>query len=215
MTLEDKIRDVLARLATLSEAPTSTLDSAGSHGVPESKPPAGVRSNIDTDQDRPPPKDRSLADWYAWQFARAADNPHRLLTLYLLAERDYMTRRYHVEASVALRSGELTDNDAIDGGAAEQAAIDRVVDLYEGMPAVEVAVHEYTTEAWVKKARRLRAREPYDGRPRPEFYDWSEDRRSREVAALANRMGQRKAANRLGIAKSTLQRYWPAEPVAA
>ena len=84
------------------------------------------------------------------------------------------------------------------------------------MPAVEVAVHEYASEAWVKKARRMHGRQPHDGRPRAEFLDWDEDRRHREVASLQLRgLGQKKAADRLGVSKDTVQRYWPALAAAA
>lgn len=218
MTLEDKIRDLLARLSTLSEASASTLEPRTSHGSSSSKVPKGVAEkrnlHMAVDPDRPPPKDRSLHDWYHWHFVRNADRPDRLLTYWLLGERDYHTRCFPDEHRTALRSGAIHGDD-IDGALAEQAAINRIVEHYEGVPAVEVAVFEYTTEEWVKKARRQLGREPQDGRPRPAFLDWSEDDRHKEVAKLARSMGQRKAAIRLGIAKSTLQRYWPAEPVAA
>lgn len=213
MTLEQKICDVLTRLATLSEAPASNLEPRTSHGAASSKVPAGA--TLRQDSSAPPSKERSLHDFYAWHFAENAEDPGRLLTFYLLAERDYMTRRYHVPDRMALRSGGLTENDSIDGGAAERAAAERVVDLYEGMAAVEVAVHEYTSEAWVKKARRMHGRDPHDGRPRAEFLDWDEDRRTREVASLAERMGQKAAADKLRVSKRTVQKYWPRELVAA
>lgn len=209
MTLNEKIRDVLARLATLSEAPASNLEPRTSHGAASSKIPAGA--TLRRDSNRPPSKERSLHDFYAWHFAENADDPGRLLTYYLLAERDYMTRRYHVPDRMALRSGGLTENDSIDGGAAERVAAERVIDLYEGMAALEVAIHEFQTEEWVKKARRIHGRDPHDGRPRAEFLGWDEARRVREVASLAERMGQKAAADKLRVSKRTVQKYWPQE----
>jgi hypothetical protein len=222
MILEQKIRDVLAQLATVSEAPASSFEPRTSHGSSSSKVPPGTAAATPltaADPDRPPDKERSLHDWWHWRFTKAivkGESEFQVYRLCLLAERDYVNRRYHIEDSVRLRSGELTDNDVQDGGAAERSAAERVVDLYEGMPAVEVAVHEYATEEWVKKARRQHGRDPQSGRPRPEFLDWDEPRRYREVATLhARGMGQKKAADKLGIAKSTLQRYWPAAVAAA
>lgn len=94
MTLEEKIRDVLARLSTLSEASASNLEPRTSGGKSDSKPPAGVAQRITTtDPDRPPPKERSLFDWYSWMFAHTdPDDSERLLKLWLQAERDYFSR---------------------------------------------------------------------------------------------------------------------------
>ena len=211
MSLKQKIRDVLAQLATLSEASAASLEPRASQGAPESSIPAGVSL-----RDRPPDKGDSLHDWWRWRFAEAVakdESEFELYRLCLLAERDYAERRFRSPDRMALRSGELTVN-AIDGGAAEDRQAERVVELYEGIPAVEVAVHEYTTEAWVKKARRQLGRDPQTGRPRPDFLDWDEDRRHREVATLAERMGKKAAAAKLRVDPGTVRRYWP-EPVAA
>ena len=96
MTLEEKIRDVLARLSTLSEAKASNLEPRTSHGASDSRAPAGVaeRRRIQpTDPDRPPPKERSLYDWYRWKFDHTdPEDQDQLLRLWLGAERDYHTR---------------------------------------------------------------------------------------------------------------------------
>lgn len=94
MTLEQKIRDVLARLSTLSEANASNLEPRTSHGKSSSRAPAGVSSRIaPTDPDRPPPKERSLFDWYSWMFDHTdPGDVDRLLKLWLQAERDYYSR---------------------------------------------------------------------------------------------------------------------------
>lgn len=218
MTLEDKVRDLLARLSTLSETPASSLEPRTSSGKSPSKVPKGVaqRRNLQVavDPDRPPPKDRSLHDWYLWHFVRNADSPDRLLTYWLLGERDYHTRCFPDEHRTALRSGAIHDGE-VDGALAEQAAVNRIVEHYEGVPAVEVAVFEYTTEDWVKKARRQLGRDPVDGRPRPPFLDWSEEDRQVEVGKLARRMGKKAAAKHLGVDPGTVRRYWPEALAAA
>lgn len=234
--LEQKITEVLGRLDLLSEAPGSRplSDLAPPEDLPkgegnsdrrvnpkrhhESSVPGGA-SLRRRGEDGAPSKERSLSDWWRWRFAKAiADeaSDFELYRLCLLAERDWAKRVFHSPDRMALRSGALTENDAVDGGRAEQIAGERVVDLYEGVSAVEVAVHEEQTEEWVKKARRQLGRNAEDGRPRSTFLDLSEEDRARKVASLANRgMSQQKVADRLGISKQTAQRYWPTQSLAA
>jgi hypothetical protein len=232
--LEQKITEVLGRLDLLSEAP-------GSRPLSDLAPPEDLPKSSEGNSDRrvnpkrhhessvpggaslrrrgAPSKERSLSDWWRWRFAKAIaaeDSDFELYRLCLLAERDWAKRVFHSPDRMALRSGALTENDAVDGGRAEQIAGERVVDLYEGVPAVEVAVHEEQTEEWVKKARRQLGRNPEDGRPRSTFLDLGEEDRGRKVASLANRgMSQQKVADRLGVGKTTVQRYWPAQSLAA
>lgn len=199
----------------ISEAPTSNLDPATSHGATESSPPAGVSEKAritPTDPDKPPPKDRSLYDWYVWQFARSVSEPQRLVGLLLLAEREYMERTVFEARRIGLRKGELTDNDIKDGGSAEREMARRVIEWYEGRSALEVAVLEYASEAWVRKVRRLAGRNPEDGRKRPEFLDLDDDERRKVAERLhARELRLTTAAHRLGVDKNTLKRYWPAE----
>jgi hypothetical protein len=125
MTLEQKIRDVLGRLSTLSEANASNLEPRTSHGKASSKVPAGVPDRVTpTDPHRPPPKERSLYDWYRWQFARVdpgdVDQINKLL---FFAERDFNARSRQgptvptlAERRVAVRSGaHLDQEDETDG----------------------------------------------------------------------------------------------------
>jgi hypothetical protein len=235
LTLDQKIRDVLARLSTLSEAKASRqperavpsqvtglkrgqMGQKQPTGHFESGIPAGVR--LDLDPDRPPPKERSLFDFYVWHFSRADPEDHdRLLNLWLLAERDYHARALHIPRRVAVRSGE----DAIgklSGEAAEREAAKRVVELYEGRSAEEAAVFEYTTVQVIHKARKMHKRNLDDGRPRPPFRDWSEVERRRQIALLIARekhqdriIGAKAIAKHFGVDKNTVKRYL--EPVAA
>lgn len=236
VSLDEQIRDVLARLSTLTEAPAAgtLVSTAPPATLPkeqrresdckakapkrhhESGIPVGV-SLVDRDPDRPPSKDRSLFDYYAWQFARLdlETQPLRAHLMILLANRDYTARLYPDSHREALRSGALLGDNA-EGDIAEEAAIRRVVAEYLGFSALEVAVLEYTTEEWVKKARRILKCDVDTGRPRPAFLDWSEEDRCKEVAKLYRRgLGQKKVADRLGVVKSTVQRYWPEQATVA
>jgi hypothetical protein len=213
MTLEQKIRDVLARLSTLSEAPAGNLEAQIARSAPESAKPGGATLRLRSD--RPPPKARSLFDWYQWQFSHNAADRARLLSLYLLAEREYLERTDREAREETAQKGSILAYSQ-DGAAVESIAAMRVIEWYEGVQARDVATVEDATESWVRKVRSHHGRNSDDGRPRSEFLSWDEDRRIREVASLhARGMGQKKAADRLGIAKSTLQRYWPAGLVAA
>lgn len=165
--------------------------------------------------------ERSLHDWFAWQFADVLREPagegrtELLENLCWLAEEKYRERRFHSPKRNDVRSGALTENNVRDGGAAERAAAERVVEWYEGVPAAQVAYRERCTETWVRKARRMYDRQPHDGTPRPEFLGWDEDQRQREVARMAESMGAKVIADKLRVSKRTVQRYMPGPQAAA
>jgi len=77
-------------------------------------------SEAPSDPNRPPPKDRSLYDWYRWQFERAdLDDVDHVNKLLFLAERDFNARSRQgptvptlAERRVAVRSGTHLDQDA-------------------------------------------------------------------------------------------------------
>jgi|GEM_PF-2489201 len=218
MNLDDRIRNVLAELSTLSEAPTANLDPDRHHGAPDSSIPAGV--SLRNDPTKPPPKERSLYDWYRWQFANARDEEHRA-RLCTLAEFELAERRSFDPDRMDLRRGALTDNDVRDGGTAERAHAKRIVDWYEGTPSIVVAFIEKQTESWVRKARRQHKRDPDTGRQRPAFLDWEDDERRRQIDLLIARewnehrreIGAKAIADHFGVAKNTIRRYL--EPVEA
>ncbi len=225
MTLEEKIRDVLGRLSTLSEASASNLEPRTSHGATESQVPKGVSEKgrlQPTDPDRPPSPDRSLFDFYLWQFANADPDDHAaLLNLWLLAERDYHARVLHIPRRIAVRSGQDAIG-TISGAEAEREAAKRVVELYEGRSAEEAAVFEYTTVAVIHKARRLHKRNLDDGRPRPPFLDWDDEERRRQIDLLRAQakhrheiLGAKAVAKHFGVDKNTVKRYLEPERVAA
>jgi hypothetical protein len=212
LTLEQKIRDVLARLSTLSEAPAGDLEEQIAHSSPVSAAPGDATLR---DLSERALRDRSLHDWYRDQFALNASDAERLLSLYLAAEREYFRRTIPELHRRTAEKGSILAYSQ-DGAAVESIAAKQMIEEFEGVHALDVAIIEGKTEAWVIKVRKQHDRRPDDGRPRAEFLDWDDDRRRREVAALAANHGQKVAADKLRISKRTLQRYWPtAEPVAA
>lgn len=210
--LEGRIADVLARLSTLSEAPSGNLEAHISRSAPEATIPTGATTRHDSF--RPPPKERSLYDWYRWQFDRHADQPSRLLSLYLLAEREYLLRTCREIAEEAAQRGSIAAYSE-DGALVESVRAKLVIEWYEDVHPRDVATAEGATEAWVRKVRRQAKLNPDDGRPRPAFLDWPEEERRRKVAACKiEGLGQELTAQRLGVSKRTVQTYWPrdAEP---
>jgi hypothetical protein len=207
MTLHEKIRDVLARLETLSEAGAGNLEAQISKSAPESSPPAG--GLIDTDRSAGTIRDRSLHDWYRTQFANHAENPERLLSLYLAAEREYLRRTVPDLHRRTAEKGSILAYSQ-DGAAVEGIAALQVIEEFEGVHALDVAIIEGKTEAWVIKVRRQHGRDPQDGRLRSPFHGWDEDRRRQEVASLArDDLGAKAIGKRLGVDKNTIKRYLP------
>lgn len=235
MTLEERIADVLARLSVLPEAPAGgAIARVAPEDLPrdarperdrgfnrpspkphhESSIPSGV-SLRERDPNQPPPKERSLYDWYRWMFERHATEGGRLLSLYLLAEREYLERVDRDACEEKAQKGSITAYSE-EGYFVEGVHALRVIEWYEGVHPRDVATAEGQTESWVRKIRRLHERNPEDGRARAGFLDLDEEGRRAAVAKLAARgMSRQKAADRLGIGKTTATRYWPAEELAA
>jgi hypothetical protein len=220
IAIEALIRDVLARLQMLADGGTINLDpNRVSSSVTESSAPEGVTFRPSGEE--PKKEYVSLYEFYRWQFDHHSGNPKMLRTLWMLACDDYEDFRFKADHRVELRRGELLDNDPRDGGKAEESQAARVVEWYEGKPALYVATIEsqmgaLVTEAWVRKARLQHGRDAETGRPRPAFYEWDDARRKREVDALANEgLGSKAIGKKLGVDKNTVRRYLPKSLVCA
>lgn len=192
--LARRAQTILVKLKLLGEASSTSIvafDGNRTHGT---KAPSGAR---DRDNAKPPPKDRSLYDWYLWHFTRAATDDKRRL-LCFLAERDYEKYR---RRSPQPRSDE--------GAEGEVAGMKRIVEWYEGLSTLEVAILEDCSAGFVEKARRVHRRDPEDGFVRDGWQGWDEEKRTAEVTKLKQRkVGQREAARRLETSPSTMNRYW-------
>lgn len=200
---------VLGKLKMLADGATLNLDPNRVHGgATKSKPPSRGRG-------------MSLYEFYRAEFERYADDENMTRTLWMLACDDYEDFRFRSDYRVEVRRGEVLENDPADPGAADRAQAQRIIDWYEGKPPLYVAMREsrmgaLVTEAWVCKKRRDHGRNPEDGRPQAPFLDLDDDARRAEVAKhVAPGVSQQTVANRLGVGKTTVQRYWPAECLAA
>jgi hypothetical protein len=195
--LDNRVARILTKLQMVSDASSASIVSndGGGSSKPESSPPPGARP--DRDRDKPPPKDRSLFEWYAWQFARSRSEERTRLLCYL-AERDHARLRSRSPSP----RGRTGPED-------EPAAMRRIVEWYEGVDALEVAVLEDVSVQHVHKARRVHKRVAIDGRRRPEWSDWSDDVREAAVARRRHTgASQHEVADDLGVSRRTVQRYW-------
>lgn len=156
--LDARARRVLRRLAMLSEAPAARLDADVARPPAGSRIPSGVRLRAPVAQlGGPPPVDRSLHDHYAhlWELAATApgDRRHRRHTVVLMAER-------------ALEEATRRRPDFVHEDPRERE--ERVVVMWAGTKALEVAFAERASVSWVRKIRRIRGLEPDSGHPRPD-----------------------------------------------
>lgn len=211
--LARRANTIICKLKLLGEAKSSGKISAeGLQQKAESSPPPEVR--LDSDAAQPPPKDRSLYEWYIWHFARATSE-YRFRLLCYLAERDY--ERYRRRPSDAKR-GPITLRGK-DGGEAETEGMKRIVEWYSGIEAVEVAILEECSIDHVRKARRVFRRVESDGRALTGWKGWDDDERLAQVKRL--RVGgysQQEVAAELGVSDRTVRKYWawkaPTQPEA-
>lgn len=194
--LDVRIRSILAKLEVLSDAPAGTLGAFVSRGAPTSSaPPEAIE---DRDTSAPPPKDRSLFDWYLWQFHAAGDE-ERLRLLTYLAERDYEERLRGLPGHrVALRPEREEEEEA-----------KFVLEAFAGMDVLEVAVIGRYRVGWVKTVRQRGGMRPEDGRPASIWRTLDESARF-EACRRAQSAGesQERAAADLGITARTLRKYW-------
>lgn len=144
--LVERIRIVLRELSLLSESPAMRVDGDRvSGGGSKSKPPAGVRFG------KRDLRDLSLAEYWHDRFRKARGDMETQRFFLYLAERDL--------AKVKRRQEPRDPHESADTREA------RVVELYEGLDALEAAVVEDCTEVWLRKVRIRHHRDPVTGWP--------------------------------------------------
>lgn len=184
--LDQRIRRVLAKLSMLSEAPASNI--------------GGEKINQGKAEDRPPSAIPEALLWhYRQAFEDATTTEARRWELVYQAERDLDERAARKDASWIAGHPERTGEDY-------EALI---LTIYEGRPALEVAVRERQKVGWVRKLRDDDGRHPETGAKRPAFPADTSDRR-RVVARFARqRWTIRQVADWFGVGRSTVHRSWP------
>lgn len=193
--LERRIAAILTRLQLLSDGDSASIvANETGHAKPDSSPPPGARPDLEPG--KPPPKDRSLYEWYSWHFDRALNDDRRRLLCYL-AERDY-ARVVHKPPQPRGKTGPED----------ERTGMKRIVEWYEGVDALEVAVLEGINVHHVYKARRVHRRRTHDGTHQSEWMTWDDNQRQ---LAVRNRLdaghSQNRIARDLEVSRRTIQRY--------
>jgi hypothetical protein len=170
--LDARIRDVLAKLATLSEVPAASIGHSSPSSDDDRQLPGGM-SIRPSFGDYPPPKDRSLFDHYSWHFSRAVTDHQRRLFLYL------------AEIDLAAREKRLPEQRT----ASQPGAQDRntwILTAYVGWDPLHAAIAEthragYCSEANVRKVRTGDRRDPETGHPLAGWAGWSDEQRVKAI----------------------------------
>lgn len=202
--LDERVRQVLADLAALSEVPAAATTRSSRDA--DDALPRGVNPSLKANPtDRPPPRDRSLYDFYAWHFERATADAHRRVLLFM-AEGDLKARRWKApEGKLALAGAASEQGDKRD---------ERIHSLYVGMHPLEAALLEshhggYCSEENVRAVRRRRRADEATGHPLPGWRGWTDEERTKRSRHLRDQGGKSLAAiaAELGTTKASVNRY--------
>lgn len=203
--LEQRVDQVLAQLATLSEVGAARIGRSSASSDEEHGIPAGVSPNPRRrEPDRPPPKDRSLYDFYRWHFGRARNDSLRRVLLFM-AEGDLKARKW------AIPEGKI----ALAGAGSEQGEKrdERIIAFFAGTHPLEAAMLEshhggYCSEENIRAVRRKARRDPETGHPLPGWHGWDDERRTKEVHRLrGSGRSLAQIAAELGTTKASANRY--------
>lgn len=194
--LDAEMGAVLRDMSLLSEVNSKSVGEVhvGS-GKPEAKPPPGFQDNRDSK--KPPPKDFSLYEHYRWRYQRARDDLQRRV-IFCQARAALRERKKGPEPWQARWNYDEEDD------------IKVLIEDGEGVHIAELAAVTGWPHHWIATQRERNGREPTFGNPRPRWQKLSEDEKSYQGRYLfAEGHSLRGAAKVLGIAPSTLLRWWP------
>lgn len=196
--LDTEMRRILRDMELLSEAcsTTATEVHVGS-GKPQTKPPPGVRLNLDSK--RPPPRDQSLYLHFKWRYDRARNDLQRRVII--CQARVALRERKRGPEAWASRWNFNEDDD-----------VEILIQDGEGVHIAELAATTGWPPSWIKTQRERNGREPDYGKPRPKWQQLTKDERA-QVAHHHHSEGLslRQAAKIVGVAPTTLHYYWPRE----
>jgi len=178
---------VLRQLELLAEAPTRPLESESAHAKPGSKPPVLGRDN--------------LYVFYKDRFEGARTDEDLRFNIYC-AERDH---QIVLHGSKVIGSGLDTAKNA---EALEVEMRRRLLEDMAGVEAEAAAVLLYTSVAWVKRVRGQNNLHSANGKPKPPFLKYDDDKRRAVVSKYRQGgMSLRRIAAKLGVTDHTVRRY--------
>lgn len=203
LDLHREVRRLFAEMALVSEAPAARLDGDGSsRGRPQGGAPVGPAE--------------SMLDRWAARFAGVLDED-RLRVLLHLARRELLSVRKSKPVMLSRNpdTGEV-QRDARSGDPLREDSWqrdERIVDWYEGVPAVEAALLESTigacSAANIRRVRAANDRHRETGRP----VEPSERRLRRARQLDAAGYSERRIAREMGVSRGTVRRLLERESV--
>lgn len=201
MNPETEIRDLLRAMSLLSEANTGSFDRPIKSGKPQTKPPPGYGKT--TTPNGTPDENFSLYEHFSYRFDNAGSELQQRVIV--CQARVALRERQKGPEPWRLEKAERT----------EAEEIDILIKDGEGVHSAELAATTGWPQSWIHTQRERHGREPERGHPRPNWQALtSSERRSKAQRLCKEGYSCRKAARELGIAHTTLARYWPKEEVA-
>lgn len=205
--LRHEIRDILAKMETLSEVGASPVGRSSK----SSEKPDGPPGFIGLSEKHCPPEDRSLYEHFVWRFRHevaANRSKKRLWFLLWEAQKAYDVRATPTSPDNPRVALVLTRHD-------EKALIKHVLEDHEGEHAVQVAINLSLPEGWIKKIREDNSREPEHGYRRPKWRELDEQQKRGVVGQLRRRgLTQHQTAKWLGVHRNTVNTYDDPPPAA-
>lgn len=189
--LRQAIRSILLEMAMLGEAPARSLEPSVSGSKAEDRAPRGTWGRRE---------DLSLHEFFATAFAQAVPAEEKLRKLLYRAEREL---RWH-------KKGIDTDRLTLQRERDEARDIEVLLQFGERKPAAVIAELYSWPIGWVRMVRERNGKDPEMGLERPKWRETPEEERYAICGRLCDEgLNQTEAAARLGIAKSTVNPYWP------
>jgi hypothetical protein len=207
--VQPKPMEALARemLQLLREMSLMSEVSAGSFvpvhsGKPQSKPPPGFSERL-RDPLRAPQVDFSLYEHFSWRWRKSRT--------------DLQKRVIVCQARVAVRHRKDGPDPWIVDKAirTEREEIGLLIEMGVGVHSAELSADTGWPRSWIETQRERHGREPEYGNERPHWRALSVEERTEAAFRLFERnLSLRGAAKELGVAHTTLARYWPSQRAA-
>lgn len=209
MSPDREMAELLRQMILLSEVSAGSLVPLHSAGKPEAKPPKGVGQTRDRRNPDLPDKNWSLYEHYSYRYEQAQTEQHKRIVC-AQARADLRIRQRGVDKWRVERYKRFADADPAEVDAREDEDRRLLLEYGDGVHSAELAADMGWHRSWIETQRERNGREPTYGRPRPSWHALKPDERRFQALTMAQEgMSLRRAARELGIAHTTLSRYWP------
>ena len=205
MSPDKEMSELLRQMRLLSEIGGNSLVALHSAGKPGTKAPPGFKENR---KDVPDP-DFSLYEHFSYRYEKAGTQEHKRI-ICAQARAALRIRQRGVTEWQAERYAKFAKADPSTVDMREDEDRKLLLEHGEGVHSAELAADMGWHRSWIETQRERNGREPTYGRPRPSWHALEPDQRRFQALTMAREgMSLRRAAKELGIAHTTLSRYWP------